>query len=216
VRLVEIAGLDLNTCGGTHLRSTAEIETLKLLSTESLRGGTRVFFAAGGRARRRLAEHEHRNAALRALLGVPDEALATAAQAKLEQLRAAEKRAGALEEDLAGSLGEALAAQPGLLAERHVEAKGAGFLQQCARAVIAQAPAKAVFLTATAEGQSFFVLAAGEMSSLDVAAAGKEIAALLGGRGGGAGRLFQGKAGNLEARVQALARLAQALHVELP
>jgi Ser-tRNA(Ala) deacylase AlaX len=30
IRLVEIAGIDLNTCGGTHLRSTAEVEGLKL------------------------------------------------------------------------------------------------------------------------------------------------------------------------------------------
>ena len=30
VRLVEIAGLDLNTCGGTHLASTAEIECVAL------------------------------------------------------------------------------------------------------------------------------------------------------------------------------------------
>ena len=50
VRLVEIAGVDLNTCGGTHLSNTAEIELVALLGTEALRGGTRVFFAAGGRA----------------------------------------------------------------------------------------------------------------------------------------------------------------------
>jgi Ser-tRNA(Ala) deacylase AlaX len=42
IRLVEIEGVDLNTCGGTHVRSTAEIETVKLLNIESLRGGTRL------------------------------------------------------------------------------------------------------------------------------------------------------------------------------
>ncbi|MGA7991215.1 MAG: alanyl-tRNA editing protein, partial [Thermoanaerobaculia bacterium] len=65
VRLVEIAGVDLNTCGGTHLANTAEIEVVTLLSAEPLRGGTRVIFAAGGRARRRMRRHEERNAALR-------------------------------------------------------------------------------------------------------------------------------------------------------
>ena len=55
VRLVEIAGLDLNTCGGTHVKSTGEIETLKLLDTEALRGGTRLTWIAGSRVRRRLA-----------------------------------------------------------------------------------------------------------------------------------------------------------------
>ena len=91
VRLVEIAGVDLNTCGGTHLANTAEIETIPLLWAESLRGGTRVFFAAGGRARRRLRRHEDRNAALRAALGASDEALLDAAKAKLDQLAEAER-----------------------------------------------------------------------------------------------------------------------------
>jgi len=62
IRLVEIAGVDLNTCGGTHLHSTTELEAIKLLGTESLRGGTRLFFVAGGRVRTRLGEHEARNA----------------------------------------------------------------------------------------------------------------------------------------------------------
>ncbi|HKJ02531.1 MAG TPA: alanyl-tRNA editing protein, partial [Longimicrobiales bacterium] len=47
VRLVEIEGIDLNTCGGTHCASTAELEALKLLGTEPVRGGTRLFYAAG-------------------------------------------------------------------------------------------------------------------------------------------------------------------------
>lgn len=42
VRLVEIAGIDLNTCGGTHLASTAEIECVKLLRSEPMRGGVRL------------------------------------------------------------------------------------------------------------------------------------------------------------------------------
>ena len=41
----------------------------------------------------------------------------------------------------------------------------------------------------------------------DVQAAGREVAAILEGRGGGSGRLFQGKASRLSAREDALARL---------
>ena len=44
------------------MRSTAEIEAIKLLGTEPMRGGTRVIFVAGGRVRSRLAAHEARNA----------------------------------------------------------------------------------------------------------------------------------------------------------
>jgi Ser-tRNA(Ala) deacylase AlaX len=207
VRLVEIQGLDLNTCGGTHLRSTAELETMCLLGTEPVRGGTRLFFVAGGRVRARMAAHEHRNAALRHLLGVPDPALAGAAAARLEQLRDLEKRVRLVEDELADALTSAWAGQPEAVVEHHFEGKDAGFLQRAARQLVAKAPGKTVFLTASLGGQSFFLLASGDASPLDTTALGKEIAVLLAARGGGSGRLFQGKAGSLEGRAGALARL---------
>lgn len=207
VRLVEIEGLDLNTCGGTHLRNTAELESLKLLGTEPIRGGTRLFFLAGARVRHRLDAHEKRNAALRTLLGTPDEGIVAVAEAKLEQIRAAEKRARLLEDELASALVEALAVRPEQLVAQHFEGKDAGFLQKAARQLVALAPGKAVFFTSSLESAHFFVLAAGEASSLDAAALGKEIAGLLEAKGGGAKGFFQGKAGSLVGRDLALERL---------
>ena len=207
VRLVEIAGTDLNTCGGTHVRSTAEIEVVKLLVGEPMRGGTRLTFVAGARARARLGAHEARNARLRTLFGAPDEELATVAEAKLEQLQAAEKRARGLEEELASAIAAALAASPDRVVSEHFEGKDAAFLQALARRLVEGAQAKAALLTASDGARSFFALAVGEDIHLDVQAAGREVAALLAGRGGGAGRVFQGKAGNLAEREGAVARL---------
>ena len=209
VRLVEIAGLDLNTCGGTHLRNTAELECLKLLGTEPLRGGTRLYYAAGIRARRRMDAQEKRSVALRTLLGAPDAELVPAVEAKLEQLRAAERRIRALEEELTASLVEAFAGRPDPLVEHHFEGKDAGFLQKAARQLVAAAPAKATFLTSSVDGLHFFVLAAGEGSSLDTAALGREVAAILEAKGGGARGFFQGKAASLARRPEALQRLAR-------
>jgi Ser-tRNA(Ala) deacylase AlaX len=210
VRLVTIEGIDVNTCGGTHVRSTGELESLKLLGTESLRGGTRLFFVAGGRVRRRLEAHERRNAALRTLLGAPDAELASALEIRLEQARSLDRRVRGLEEELAELVVRALAAEPGTLAERPVEGRDVAFLQKAGRQLAAAAPQKTVFLTATQEGQSFFLLTAGESSPTDVPARGRELAERLGGRGGGSGRLFQGKAASLEGRAGALASLAGA------
>ncbi len=211
VRLVAIEGLDLNTCGGTHVRNTAELECLKLLGIEPIRGGTRLFFIAGIRARRRMESHEKRNAALRTLLGAPDEAIVPVLEAKLDQLRAAEKRVRLLADELVAAQVEVLAARPGVLAEQHFEGKDAGFLQKAARRLLVSVPGKAVFLTSSSEGLHFFVLAAGAGSSLDTATLGKEIAGLLAAKGGGANGFFQGKAGSLERRSEALAQLVQAL-----
>jgi len=211
IRLVQIEGLDLNTCGGTHLRSTAELETMKLLGTESLRGGTRLFFVAGGRVRRRLASHEARNGKLRTLLGAPDADLPSVLETRLEQLKTAERRLRLAEDELAGLLVEALAARPGVLAEHHFEGKDAGFIQKAARSLVAAAPGKVAFFTAESAGVAFFVLAAGESMTMDVAALGREIAVLLEAKGGGSGKIFQGKAPGLGGRPQAVICLEDAL-----
>jgi alanyl-tRNA synthetase len=209
IRLVQIAGVDLNTCGGTHLRHTGEIEVLKLLGTEPIRGGTRLFYVAGRRARLRLGVHETRNAGLRALLGAPDEELVPALQIKLDQLLGLERRSRKLEEELAEFQAGALAAQPGALVEAHFEGRDLAFLQKLARGIFAADPAKAAFLTSDLGGQGVFLLSAGETSGLDVPAAGKAVAAILGAKGGGSGKAFQGKAPGLAARGEALARLRE-------
>ncbi|WP_257309146.1 alanyl-tRNA editing protein [Geothrix fuzhouensis] len=207
IRLVQIEGVDLNTCGGTHLHHTGEIEALKLLGTESIRGGTRLFYVAGGRVRLRLGAHEERNAALRTLLGAPDEDLVPALQTKLGQLLALERRNRKLEEELADFQATALAARPGFLVDAHLEGKDMAFLQKLARGVLMADSAKAVFLTSDQGGQGLFLLCAGEGSGLDVPVAGKAVAAILGAKGGGSGKTFQGKAPDLAARAEALAHL---------
>jgi alanyl-tRNA synthetase len=205
VRLVEIAGVDLNTCGGTHVRFTSEIEAVKLLGTEPMRGGARLFFIAGGRVRSRLASHEARTARLRALLGTPDEEIVAAVEGRLEHERILEKRTQAVEEELATAFAAALAARPDRVLAAHFEGKEAGFLQRVARKL--SAGDKAALLTGGTGGQGFFVLVIGAGLAVDVQAAGREIAEVLGGRGGGSGRTFQGKVASLAGRDAALARL---------
>ncbi len=207
IRLVQIEGLDLNTCGGTHLRHTGELEALKLLGTEGIRGGTRLFYVAGGRVRRRLRAHEQRNAALRTLLGAPDEDLVAALQIKLDQLLSLERRGRKLEEELVEYQVAALAARSGELVEAHCEGRDMGYLQKLARGIFDLDPGKAVFLTAGADGTGIFLLSAGAASSLDVPATGKALAVILGAKGGGAGKSFQGKAPDLKGRTEALAEL---------
>jgi len=200
VRLVEIEGIDLNTCGGTHLRSTAEIETIKLLGVEPMRGGTRLHFVAGRRARTRLAEREALAGALRQLLGAPDEELADAAGAKLEQLKDALRRAKALEEELAGAAARELSSGESPVAARHWPDRDGAFLQRVAKEFAPLAPTKVALLTAGAGEAGVFSLAFGEQAPLDAPSAARAVAETLGGRGGGSGRMFQGKASALSRR----------------
>ncbi len=201
VRLVEIDGIDLNTCGGTHVRSTSELETVALLGTEPMRGGTRVHFLFGDRVRRRLVAHEHRNARLRDLLGAPDAELATVAELKLEQLKQVQRKERRLRERLAEMLASELTASRETVAICRLEAEQAELLRPLA-ARLAGSHGPAAFVLTADDGA--FAVALGDSCMLEVGELGPVVAEILGGRGGGRNRLFQGKAEHPE-RLQAAA-----------
>ncbi|GMF11595.1 unnamed protein product [Phytophthora lilii] len=52
MRIVTIAGLDMNPCCGTHVQNLAQLRSLRVLSTVFARGATRVWFVAGDRVNR--------------------------------------------------------------------------------------------------------------------------------------------------------------------
>jgi alanyl-tRNA synthetase len=52
LRLIDIEGVDLSACGGTHVSRTGAIGNIAVASWEKFRGGTRVEFVCGGRALR--------------------------------------------------------------------------------------------------------------------------------------------------------------------
>jgi alanyl-tRNA synthetase len=53
LRIVSIDGLDRSACGGTHVRSTAEIGPIVIRKLDKIRGNVRIEFLCGGRAVRR-------------------------------------------------------------------------------------------------------------------------------------------------------------------
>ncbi len=209
IRLVEIPGIDLNTCGGTHLASTAEIEGLKLLSVEPKRGGCLLRWVAGGRVRRLLGQWQARGAELRRVLGASDEELGRVAELKLGQLKQANRRQRTLEGRLAEAVAEALAARSGRVVDAHFDDAGMSLLQQIARRFVGSDHAGLALLTAAGDAGSFFIVAAGGGCQADLQPAGRRVAESLGGRGGGSGSVFQGKAESLDGRAAALAALSE-------
>lgn len=203
VRLVEIEGIDLNTCGGTHCASTSELEALKVLGAESVRGGTRILYVAGARLRKHHGAHHERNAELRTLLGVADDELAAGVTMKIEQLKEAQRGLRQMESELAAASAARLVGTGDRVITAHWPNRTLPFLQQVAREIQAAAPDRVVFLTA-GESEGSFLLGAGEESDFDVAATGPQVAELLDGRGGGSGRLYQGRASNLARRDEVL------------
>ncbi|MFI5242465.1 MAG: alanyl-tRNA editing protein, partial [Gemmatimonadales bacterium] len=79
LRIVTIDALDRSACGGTHVRSTAEIGALLIRRTERVRKTTRVEFVCGLRAVRAARSDPELVAALAHALAVaPAERVATA------------------------------------------------------------------------------------------------------------------------------------------
>lgn len=207
VRLVEIEGVDLNTCGGTHVANTAQVEVLVLLGTEPMRGGTRVYFVAGGRVRRRLHQHEARNAALRALLNASDDELVGVAEAKLGQLAETNRKLRQAREAWGGLLGRELAQRGDLLVHWHSDEPDLAFLQVVARAFLGATSAGVLLLTGGGAKSQVFLLASHRP---DLQALGQQLASRLGAKGGGSGPVFQGKCPPVTAS-QILEQLVQLL-----
>ena len=207
IRLVEIEGLDLNTCGGTHVRSTAEIGALALVGSEAMRGGTRVFFVAGDRVRRRVAEHEARNLKLRGLLDAADDDLPELVELRLGREKELVRERRRLLAELATAEAERLAAADGAVISGHWNDRDLPFLQEIGKKLIELAPERVALLTVGTGSEGAFLIVASEDSGLDLGVAGPEICDMLDGRGGGRAPFFQGKAAAIGRRGDAVERL---------
>jgi Ser-tRNA(Ala) deacylase AlaX len=211
IRLVEIEGVDLNTCGGTHVRSTAEIGIVKLLRAEPLRGGCRLYWLAGQRVRDRFVEYQGRNDALRSLFDASDNDLLEVAAKKLKRLTDLKRQNRHLEERLATVIAKEIVRDTEPIVEAHLGDLSAAGIRLVAQIFSEQSAHGCAFLTTEDDGQAFFALAVGPESGADLSNLGKQVAEILEGRGGGSRSVFQGKAGSLVRRDEAVA-LIMKLH----
>jgi alanyl-tRNA synthetase len=97
LRLLEIAGVEFNACGGTHVASTGAIGGLTLRRLEKSKQNWRVEFCCGLRATRLARADFLRLRELGALLSVGPSDLATRIAALIEDKKAAAKELKALQ-----------------------------------------------------------------------------------------------------------------------
>jgi alanyl-tRNA synthetase len=105
LRIVEIEGIDVEACGGTHCTHTSEVGAIALLDVERIQDGVvRLTYASGERALDLREEHEEilREASRR--LGVPVAQLPDGIDRLLGEIEESRKRARErLKEDLGGT-----------------------------------------------------------------------------------------------------------------
>jgi alanyl-tRNA synthetase len=235
VRLVEAEGFDLQPCGGTHPRSTAEVGCVAVVGQERYKGASRVRFLCGHRALAAAREQGRILDRLTGLLSSSRADLPEAVQRLLDQAVATRKDvAGLMERTLrlearqlfAKSLADSPAAMalasmptpttpttaittgsPTVVVARF-DGRDPEELLGLAQAIVAEGPCVALLGTAT--GKAHLVFAQSPGVGRDVPALLKQAVALVGGRGGGRGDLARGGGDDVARLDEALAQAAAA------
>jgi alanyl-tRNA synthetase len=209
LRIVSIEGVDRSACGGTHVRSTAEIGTVLVRSSEKVRKTTRVEFVCGRRALRRARRDLDALSAIASSLSSSlDDAPAVVAT-QSERLRDAENARKKLDRELSGyRVRERYdATTPGADGVRTIVVRDATSIDELrAFAQAAFALPRAVVVGALMSPASV-LLASSEDSGVDAGRVLKEKLSGVGGRGGGSPRLAQGSVPDADAVESVVASL---------
>ncbi len=189
VRVLE-AGSSIELCGGTHVRATGDIGTIKIVSEGSIGSNLRRIEAVTGEHALALLQHDERVLAEAArLVGTRPDELLTGVQRKLDELKAAQDELKLLRTKLAAGRASAIAAgaTDGVVVER-VDGLAPSELRDLAVAVRQQPGIRAVVLGGESSTGGVSLVAA--VSPDFGAPAGdliREAARAVGGGGGGKG-----------------------------
>lgn len=211
LRIVSIEGLDKSACGGTHVRSTAELGPILLRKSDKMRGNVRLEFVCGNRALRQARNDFLLLEQLSRTLSVPPEQSVEVASSLTEKNKLLEKNCQRLAAELAQREGRELyhSTSPDATGIRRTTQRGAADDGMRARAQGFVAEGRAVFL-AVCDDPPSVLLAASADSGVH---AGERIKAALvaaGGRGGGNQGLAQGSVPNPDALAQIVREISAA------
>lgn len=189
VRLIEIAGIDSNTCGGTHVATLRELQVISLLPPQKSKGGTKLRYLAGGRVLAQLSASHRREHAISTLLSCGPAEHAEA----IQHLQQGARDTGRAHKQLMAELATLQGAAVARAQSPHLHREGADmdFLRAAASTATAEVPERVFLFTS----DTMFMLAGPPES---VSALGPQVAGLLGGRGGGARGRYQGRIGSLD------------------
>jgi alanyl-tRNA synthetase len=209
LRVVSIADVDRSACGGTHVRSTAEIGPILLRSVEKVRKSTRIEFVCGARAVRRARRDFESLMSIGASLSASLDDAAPLVAAQSERLKEADNTRKKLEKDLAAYRARERydAASADANGVRTIVIRDAASIDELrALAQAAFALPRVVVVGALVNPPSV-LFASSEDSGVDAGRILKERVAAAGGRGGGSPRLAQGSVPDAAALESIVARL---------
>lgn len=189
LRIVSIADLDHQACGGTHVNQTGDIGMFKIVKRESVQDGVeRVTFKCGNAAVLHMQERERLLADAAASISVPDSQLAPSIKRFFEEWKSRGKQIERMEGIVASSFveGEIASAKNG--GATRVEKHSLDFSQKVLETIAGQISSQGLCAILSNKGK-FIVSTAPENSSEDALANLKA----TGAKGGGTKTFARGK-----------------------
>jgi alanyl-tRNA synthetase len=199
VRIVRIEGVDEAACGGTHPANTSEVGLIKIIKSERYKGGLRISFLCGGRARRHYAYVHELLQSLSSYLGTGTDSLLPRVENLMSELSDVKKQRDTLleseRERLIGELGTLLSNTGRLI--RSFE-EGPDFYRPIAATLTTQHEGVVLFFSPAAE--DFHFLLASDASSADTLQhVYEKLGQLTTVKGGGHRTMKQGLLGGIDA-----------------
>jgi alanyl-tRNA synthetase len=218
IRLVDIADLDHNACGGTHVRSTGQIGGLQIRTTEKVSRGVRIEFVCGLRAIRTARADATILREVGALLSTGAPEVPEAVTRLLNDSKAAARERQKLREELASYQAATLASEAanadGVLI-RAFKDRDSDYVKLLASRTAAALSSTAVLFSATQASPVRVYLARTKDMDFNCGQILREALAALGLRGGGSPDLAQGDV-PAEQHAALLASLESAIRKSLP
>jgi alanyl-tRNA synthetase len=213
LRLIEIRGVDVCACGGTHVKTTGQIGNIQLRKAERVRQGMRIEFVCGARALR-VARKDFQVLAEAAALYSSQLWEVPAHSAKLiGSGKAAQKVQQKLLAEVAGLTAEQTLARTPIEHGRKIVAeffadRDLEFVKLYAQKLIA-AEDNVIALLGAGQGTPALVFAQSCGASFDAGTELKAVVSSAGGRGGGTCELAQGGVPSADLIPGLIARVAQ-------
>lgn len=198
MRLIEIADLDRNACGGTHVRSTGQIGGLLLRGVEKVSRGVRVSFVCGLRAVRTAHADADVLSRITAALSVGSAEVPAAIDRLRSESKSAVKERQRLREELADYHAARLAVEVPLenglrFVHRAFRDRDPAYVKLLASRLTAAVPGSVVLFSSEMTDPCSLVVARSLDLSFDCGQLLKHALAEFGLRGGGSADFAQGE-----------------------
>jgi alanyl-tRNA synthetase len=200
IRLIEMPGIDLNACGGTHVQALGQIGGLLLRGTERVKQGIRLSFVCGLRAARAAHRDDLLLTQLAAGLSVPRASLPEAIDRKLSESKRLAKEQQRLREDLADYHAARLLVEDPIehgkrIVVRQFPDRDAAYIKLLASRLVAASPQTVALLASTElEPASLVFARSADLGSIYCGELLTSALAAEGLRGGGSPSMAQGQA----------------------